>query len=648
MLGLFSRIQALISRPRLRIAIFMDRNTIIGFSLIFLILIGYYWWTAPTPEEKAREQAIRDSVAAAQAKPKAKPTADSGVGVATVKKADSVKADDSLVVARSVGGFARNINGNDKLIVLKNKSLTVGISTKGGSLSSVNLNKYKRSDGKQLNLIDKSSSSFGYELTTRNGILKTNDFYWNIVEQTDSSARLRLDNGAGAYIDQVYKLNSQDFLLDYDLELHGMQNEVLRGKPDLNLKWQVDLFNQEKDSKWEKQNSYIAYKLPGEDPDKMGAGGDEEKEEIKGKVQWVSFKQQYFNAAIISKDAFDNDADLRWTDLKDTGMVKQMYASMYLNYELEEQKTFNLKFYFGPNHFQTLKQLNVGIEEHGLQRIVPLGWGIFGWVNRFVVIPVFNFLDDYILNMGIIILLLTLIIKSLLLPLVYKSYISMAKMRILKPELEEIKEKHAGDLQKMQADNMALYRKAGVSPMSGCVPMLLQMPILFAMFQFFPNAFELRQKTFLWSSDLSQYDSILDLGFSIPFYGDHVSLFTLLMTVSTLIYTRLNNQISGVTGQMKWIGYLMPVIFLGVLNDYASGLTWYYFVSNMVTFGQQAILRRTVNDKKLHAQIAEARKKPVKKSAFQERMELAMKQAQNKQAQGKRPGIPPKGGKKKN
>jgi YidC/Oxa1 family membrane protein insertase len=214
-------------------------------------------------------------------------------------------------------------------------------------------------------------------------------------------------------------------------------------------------------------------------------------------------------------------------------------------------------------------------------------------------------------------------------------------MRILKPELDDIKAKHNGDLQKMQADNMALYKKAGVSPMSGCVPMLLQMPILFALFQFFPYAFELRQKAFLWSNDLSQYDSVLNLGFHIPGYGDHVSLFTLLMTISTLIYTRLNNQISGVTGQMKWIGYLMPIIFLGVLNDYASGLTWYYFVSNMVTFAQQAIIRRTVDDKKLHAQIAEARKKPVKKSAFQARLETAMKQAQAKKA------MPPKKGGKK-
>ena len=256
-------------------------------------------------------------------------------------------------------------------------------------------------------------------------------------------------------------------------------------------------------------------------------------------------------------------------------------------------------------------------------------------MNRYVVVPVFHMLEGVIGSMGIIILLLTVIIKMVLLPLVYKSYISTAKMRILKPELDVIKEKHGSDLQKMQSENMELYRKAGVSPLSGCVPMLLQLPILFAMFQFFPNAFELRQKAFLWAQDLSQYDGP-SLGFTIPFYGDHVSFFTLLMTISTLIYTHLNNQISGVTGQMKYIGYFMPIIFLGVLNSYASGLTWYYFVSNMITFTQQWVIRRTVDDQKLHAQIAENRKKPVTKSKFQQRMEEAMKASQQKQAAAKR------------
>ena len=247
-----------------------------------------------------------------------------------------------------------------------------------------------------------------------------------------------------------------------------------------------------------------------------------------------------------------------------------------------------------------------------------------------MVIPLFNVLTESIAMTGLAIILLTIIIKFLLLPLVYKSYISTAKMRILKPEIERIKEKYNGDMQKQQTENMALYKKAGVSPMSGCVPLLFQMPVLFAMFQFFPSAFQLRQKSFLWADDLSRYDSIFNIGFDIPFYGDHVSLFTLLMTLSTLLYTHFNNQITGASGQMKYIGYIMPVVFLGVLNDYASGLTLYYLVSNLVTFGQQWVIRQRVNDDKLRVQIANARKKPVTKSKFQARMEAAMKQQQAK------------------
>lgn len=602
----------------------MDRNTIIGFSLIILILGGYYWWTAPSEAERQRILKTQDSIAAVNEAKK------QSIAMADTFKAEDKKTIDTAALRTQLGGFANQLNGTKKSVVLKNKWVTVHIANKGGRIERVRLNEHKRSDSSELVLFDEKHSTFYYEFATRNGVLRTDDFFWEVAESTDSTAVLRLNNGQGGYIEQRYSLNHQNYLVDYSLSLNKIQNDVLRGNPDLKLTWQATLPKQEKDLKWETQNSYPLYKLPDENPESMSATSAEE-EEIKASVQWVSFKQQYFNSALISKDAFDKDAKIGWTETKEKDMVKTMKAELFLDYGLEENKAYAMQFYFGPNHFQTLKDLKLKVEDHQMQRLVPLGWGIFGWVNRFIVIPVFNFLDDFIGSMGVIILILTLIIKTLLLPLVYKSYISTAKMRILKPEIDAIKEKHGNDLQKLQVENMALYRKAGVSPMSGCVPLLLQMPILFAMFQFFPNAFELRQKAFLWSNDLSQYDSILDLGFSIPFYGDHVSLFTLLMTVSTLIYTGLNNQISGVTGQMKWIGYLMPVIFLGVLNDYASGLTWYYFVSNVVTFTQQAVIRRTVNDDKLHAQISEAKKKPAKKSKFSEKLETAMKQAQQKQ-----------------
>jgi len=437
------------------------------------------------------------------------------------------------------------------------------------------------------------------------------------------------------HIDVSYALDPEGFAVRSQMKLVGIDKLVKARNSGVRLEWNAQLHKQEKDFKWENQNSTVAYKLVGEDPDKLSEASEGE-EVLKNKVQWVAFKQQYFSSVMLAKDGFSTDAKLSWTAIPEnrqleTGKIKSMSAELYLDYEREQEKIYNLSYYFGPNQYYTMQSAQLGVDNHELQRIIPMGWGIFGWVNRYVVVPVFHALDGVIGSMGIIILLLTIIIKTALLPLVYKSYISTAKMRILKPELDEIKEKHGNDMQKMQSENMALYRKAGVSPLSGCVPMLLQLPILFAMFQFFPNAFELRQKTFLWALDLSQYDGP-GLGFNIPFYGDHVSFFTLLMTASTLIYTHLNNQISGVTGQMKYIGYIMPIIFLGVLNDYASGLTWYYFVSNMITFGQQWVIRRTVDDTKLHAQISENRKKPVTKSKIQQRMEEAMKMSQQRAA----------------
>ncbi len=618
----------------------MDRNSIIGFSLIFLILTGYYWYTSPTDAE-LREQARQDSIAMAK---------QSAIDLEQKKKdsaskenpADSKKgpALDSALIG-SIGSFAQQISGDNQEISIRNKEITLGVQTKGAGIGRVVLNNYKRSDSSQLELLDPNSIKWFFELFTSNGPLRSTDFIWKVQEQSASMVRLRLGDSL-RHIDVSYRLDPEGFEVHSQMKLVGMDQLVKARNSGVRLEWNAELHKQERDFKWENQNSTVAYKLMGEDPDKLSEATEGE-EVLKNRVQWVAFKQQYFSSVMVAKDGFSTDAKLSWTAIPEnrqleTGKIKSMNAEVYLDYEREQEKVYDLSYYFGPNQYHTMQEAKLGVENHELQRIIPMGWGIFGWVNRYVVVPVFHALDGVIGSMGIIILLLTVIIKTALLPLVYKSYISTAKMRILKPELDEIKEKHGNDMQKMQSENMALYRKAGVSPLSGCVPMLLQLPILFAMFQFFPNAFELRQKSFLWAMDLSQYDGP-SLGFNIPFYGDHVSFFTILMTVSTLIYTHLNNQISGVTGQMKYIGYIMPIIFLGVLNDYASGLTWYYFVSNMITFGQQWVIRRTVDDTKLHAQIAENRKKPATKSKFQQRMEDAMKMSQQRaaaNAKGKR------------
>ena len=608
----------------------MDRNTVIGFSLIFLILIGYYWYTAPTPEQQAAFDKQRDSIAQVEAA-KANPVKPA-TAAANVSKT-SISSDTALV--KSLGGFASQLSGKADVIQLRSKQLSVDVRTKGGNMGRVMLNGHKRSDSSALELLSNidAYNEWFFELYTANGPLKSSDFYWNVVKQSPSSVTMRLGD-TSRYIDQTYTLDADGYTVKHAMAFKGIDELIKSRTSGIKIFWRTQLHKQERDMKWETQNTTVVYKMVGEDADKLDVASPDA-EELKNNLEWVGFKQQYFSAIMVADSTFSSDAKISWKETKEPGKIKDLQAEVYLDFDRQSYKEYGFSYYFGPNQYYTMQEAKVGKANAGLERVIPLGWGLFGWVNRYVVIPVFHALDGVIGSMGIIILLLTIIIKTALLPLVYKSYISTAKMRILKPELDVIKEKHGNDMQKMQQDNMALYRKAGVSPMSGCVPVLLQMPILFAMFQFFPNAFELRQKAFLWATDLSQYDGPM-LGFNIPFYGDHVSFFTILMTVSTLIYTHFNNQLSGVTGQMKYIGYFMPVIFLGVLNDYAAGLTWYYFVSNMITFGQQWVIRRTVDDTKLHAQIAENRKKPMTKSKFQQRMEEAMKVSQQRAAAQKK------------
>lgn len=608
----------------------MDRNTVIGFSLIFLILAGYYWYTAPTPEEQARINNLRDSIARVDQRIQ---DSVSQVVEKSETQAPIVKTDSLGVKISKSQEFASFETGTDSLILLKNVHLALQFNTRGGRINSVKLNEFKRSNQEDLNLLIEGKNEMAWTWTDQRGQeLNSRDFIWEVAEQSDTVIAFRLSINAKQYVEQKYTLyKDRPYVVNYALNVVGMSDFVRRGNSDFRFDWAATLQKQERDMKWEEQQTAIVYKLPDESPTSLTTT-DEAEELLKSPVKWIAFKQQYFTAVIASDADISTDTKLGMkmkSSTADSADIKPLTARIFMEYKGEEKRNGNFHFYFGPTHYKTLESTNIGIADAGLERMIPLGWGIFGWVNRSVVIPVFSALDGVIGSTGILIMILTLIIKTLLLPLVYKSYISTAKMRILKPEIEAIKEKHGNDLQKTQQENMALYKKAGVSPLSGCVPMLLQLPILFAMFQFFPVAFELRQKAFLWATDLSQYDGP-SLGFSIPFYGDHVSFFTLLMTVSTLIYTHLNNQISGVTGQMKYIGYFMPIIFLGVLNDYASGLTWYYFVSNMVTFGQQFVIRKSVDDKKLLDQIAAARKKPVTKSKFQERMELAMKTSQDR------------------
>jgi len=591
----------------------------IGLGLIFLLLIGYFYINQPSEKELAIQKRYADSIATVKKLTIAKETEEKRFKELQKDSINSTALKDTGLLLAKFGGFASQAFGTESETVIDNKELKITFSNKGGRIKQVQLKNYKTDSKKPLLLLDTKNSENYLEFQTNNNPVKTNEFYWELKPIENNRVVYRLSWSADQYIEHIYTLQPDGFNVDYKIKTVGL-NKIVRPNTLFLMHWDNDVPLQERDIEKEKALSTFYFKYPDETADYIS----ETKFEIldlKDKTEWVSFKQQFFNTTIMSKDGFKKGSILKTESPKSEKNIKHLTANLELPYGGEAEKTFDIKFYFGPNQYKTLKAQDVGLD-----KIIPLGWGIFGWINRFMIIPIFNFLQGFLSNYGIIILLLTLIIKTLLLPLVFKSYKSTAKMRLLKPEMDEIKERNKDNMQAVQMENLALYKKAGVNPLGGCLPMLLQMPILVAVFQFVPSAFEFRQQAFLWADDLSIYDSIWNFG-KLPIidsiYGDHVSLFTLLMTISTLIYTRMNNQLTGVNEQMKYISYLMPILFLGFFNKYAAALTYYYFLSNVVTFTQQWAIKKFVDEDKLKAQIHEARNKKgeVKKSAFQKRLE---------------------------
>ncbi len=621
----------------------MDRNSTIGLALIFLILVGTYFINRPTVEELERQQHEQDSIAQLSIQ-RINDSLKKQEAILAARPDSVKKTEDSLHTASQFGAFATLANGTDQKVILENEQIRLTISTKGGAPYSVELKPYKRAlrpgetEKQPLILFEGTEQKLNYTfVTNQSQQINTSNLYFTpsdsmLVVNGDSAVlTLTASLDANHYIRQQYTLKKESQEVGYQLITAGFDDILSRSANYLALNWRMEMPLQEKEVKTEREKTSVYYGFVNGDYDNIGVRDYKEESLKESALRWISFKQQFFNSTLIARNEKGfSDVNVATAQAGSDFHVKTLSASLYIPHEFGKLESFDMSFYFGPNHYQMLKATNYGLEE-----LVPLGWGIFGWVNRFIVIPVFNFLNDYIGSFGIIILVLTIIFKALLFPLVYRSYISTAKMRVIKPEMEELKEKFADDPQKLQAENLKLFKKAGVSPLGGCIPLLLQMPILFALFNFFPVSFELRQQAFLWADDLSTYDSIWTFG-KIPIiefiYGDHVSLFTLLMTISTLIYTRLNNEISGITGQMKYIGYIMPVVFLGFFNSYSSGLTYYYFLSNVITFAQQFAIRRFVNEDKIHALIQENKKKPVKKSRFAEKLEALAKQqtAQNR------------------
>jgi YidC/Oxa1 family membrane protein insertase len=608
----------------------IDKNTIIGFALIAVILISFGIYNTPSEAEKKAQQKTIDSLAQIQ---KNKDEQVKAANAQNVKSELAISDSAKLIQnAQKYGMLAGAANGTINYLTLENENLKVKLSNKGARIVSVVLKNYKTHDKKPLELFNEDSSSFNLNLNIENRVVNTSDLYFvatgdnKMVSAGDSAiASFKLAAADGKYLELVYSLKGNDFIVRSKLNLVGMQDLISPQTKEFSLNWSLNLPSHEKNIIGERAATTIYFKSKEEGVDYLSETSDE-KDNTPANVKWVSFKSQFFASSLIAEKEFEKPLSVETrTENGSIKYIKTTSAQVALPYNHSPAESIGYSFYFGPNHYNTLKKYEIDLENQ-----VPLGWGIFGWVNRFIVIPVFHFFGGFGWNYGIVILCLTLVFKTLLFPLTYKAYLSAAKMRVLKPEMDEINKKYEnGDPLKKQQETMGLYRSAGVNPMGGCLPMLLQLPILIALFRFFPSSIELRQQAFLWADDLSSFDSVLKLGFNIPFYGDHVSLFALLMTISTVIYTYTNSQMTPTDpnmAAMKWMMYLMPVVFLGVMNSSSSGLSYYYFIANLITIAQQLVMRKFVDENAIYSKIQENKAKPVTKSKFQQRLEEMAKQ----------------------
>lgn len=616
----------------------MDRNSIIGLVIIGGILVGWMFLAQPSKEEQERIQRTNDSIARVDSLEKVKQQAIAKATQAAALipiAADSSLNSDSLkniLKQQAYGPFANAADGKNNTITVENELMKIHFSSKGGRVSSVELKNYKTFDGKPLILFHADSSVQNIVLNTNNKSFATDSLYFTtsatnkiITGKDEDKISFRLPtNDNNKYIEHTYTIKGNDYMISYQLSLVGMQDIIASKEKTINLNWRMITPSQEKSIQNQQNASTVYYKPVNEDADYLGLT-DTEPEKFETKTKWIAFKQQFFTSTLIADSSFEAGSFVESMTLASSTSVRAFNSSLIIPYNHKATESFGMKMYFGPNHFKTLKAYDLDLEDQ-----IDLGWKLFGWINRFLVIPVFNFLDSFNLNYGIIILILTIILKIILLPIAYKTILSSAKMRVLKPEIDEINEQHKNsDPMAKQQATMALYKKAGVNPMAGCIPVLLQFPILIALFRFFPASIELRGQSFLWAHDLSTYDSIWNFGVNIPLIGDHLSLFAVLMTASTILYTYTNSQIMGSTNQMpgmKWMMYLMPVFFFTFMNSYSSGLSWYYFLANLITFFQTWVIQKFVIDHdKLHAQIQENKQKPVKLSKFQEKLQQMQK-----------------------
>lgn len=632
----------------------MDKNTWIGFLLIAVIIVGFSLLNRPSKEQLAERQRIQDSIALVQAQEYEAQMLSEQLSqeVLAAQNSEAVATTDHEALEQQVaaiyGPFAPAAKGEEGLVIIENEKIRLGIARRGGRIAQAELKEYKAYGDTVNNLClfhgDESTQSFTL-VTQNNRILSTQNLYFQPVAlHTDTAGttlvmRL-LTNIEGSYMDFVYTLPADDYMVRMTIQPHEMQTALAQNMTSMEMNWAVTIPQQERGRKFEEKYACLQYMFVGGDMETLS----EQKHALKNepsRIRWIAYKDQFFSTVMIADEAFSSTT-LESTPLAEfSHYIKEYKTTTSVPLDVTGKKPTSFRYYLGPNHYNTLKAYDKDVakeDELHLKELVPLGWKIVSWINKILVIPMFDLFTSWGLHIGIIILLMTLVIKLIILPFVFASYKSSAKMRVLKPQLDEINAKYPPEkMQERQQATMALYQRAGVSPMSGCLPMLFQFPILMAMFWFLPTAIELRGQSLFWADDLSTYDTLISWSHPIPLFGTHLSLFCLLMTVVNFLYTYINMQTQSTDPNMKfmkWMMYLMPLMFLFIFNDYAAGLSYYYLVNLLITILQTMIFRWSINDEKLLAQMeANAKKKGggQKKSGLMARLEK-MQQEQQRMA----------------
>ena len=630
----------------------IDINSIIGFVLIFAILLFMLWQNQPTPEElEAQEKAKQEQI---EADKKAETIVNEDTYVTPAEDFTATVASDStqlVSLQNKLGAFAYSASlpsAKDEETQVENEVLDLKFSNKGGYLSEVRLKKFVNYDSVPIYLIRDKNTDFNINFgTTDSRILNTKDLYFEPTvtkngENTIVSMKLKVS--PTKFLEYRYVLKPNDYMMDFSIRSQGLNN-IINSSQQLNLDWKLKGYRHDESVSYENRYTRLTYQYEGGKIDKLSPTGDDE--EVEKEVTWLSFRQHFFSSILVPERPFKSatlsSENLMMDEEIDTIYTKTFSAKLPLEMKAGE---FNedLGLYFGPTDQRVLK-----IYDKNLEDAIPLGWGIFGWINRYLFIPLFAFLSSF-LPYGIAIIVMTVLIKFLMSFVQYKQFLSQAKLKILKPELDEIREKYKDNKVKAQQETMALQNKAGASPLSGCLPALIQLPVFYALFQFFPSAFDLRQKSFLWAEDLSSYDAIAELPFNIPFYGDHVSLFPILASIAIFFYMRMTTGQQAAMSQptqegmpdmqkmMKYMIYFSPIMMLFFFNNYASGLSLYYFISNVISIGIMIVIKNYILDEeKIHAKIQVSKAKPKKKNRFQQKMSEMMEQAEaQKQTQQKR------------